>query len=724
VTEIGLILGINIAGLAFAVSLARWLSARDAGTAEMRRLAGAVQRAAETFLWREFRLVAAGAIGLSALVFALHAGLEHPGGPLGNVESGFWMVLGLLLGAGLACLTAHAGAKLAVRASVRTLAAARVSLDRALGIAARAGAATGLLVEAASVLSLAALFGLVYAMKGGFHLPPDQAAPLALHVAMLLPGFGFGAVAAALVIQRGGATYHVSSDVGGDLAGERDAGLEHDDTRNPAVVAELVGDHVGLAATRSVDLFVSATVANVTAVIVAAAVYNARHAELGGMLALVTLPLVVRSFGVIASGFGVMVVHTDDVHSPAGALWRGHLATAVVALAGLAGATIWLLGERFWLPFFAAGTIGVLAAAAVAHAARLRVERRFSALRDVLDSLRVGGAAAIAQGLGVGLQAAALPALVVGAAMAGAWQLGAATGLVSGGLLAALTALMAMLAIGPYVLAIGSFGPIADNARGIAAMNRASTEGDAERRTGRLDDAGFSAAAVAQTYLITVGCLSALLAAAALPLISKASSGYAGLLDAAQPAVVWSGALGAAVVLAYAGAAVRAAMRGARGVALEVERQLRGFPRERGLAQVPRDYTPSYRSCIDLTARAALGRVVPAVAVALLLPAALGGSLSLLYHGSAPGLAAQALAAFVVVATLTGLAAALVGDGARAALGAARRANRPRTTSSGFAASVSGDAVADVLGNAAGPAAHLFVKAVALTALAIVPFLT
>ena len=187
------------------------------------------------------------------------------------------------------------------------------------------------------------------------------------------------------------------------------------------------------------------TVANITAIVVAAALANAKPA---GAMALVMLPLVVRAFGVVASGFGVMVVRGDDAHSPAAALWRGHVTTAVVALAGLAGASIWLLGERFWLHFFAAGAVGMLALAGVAHAARLRVERRFSPLRDVLDSLRVGGATTIAQGLGVGLEAAFLPTLVVGAAMAAAWQLGATTGLGSGGLLATLTALMAMLALG------------------------------------------------------------------------------------------------------------------------------------------------------------------------------------------------------------------------------------------------------------------------------------
>jgi K(+)-stimulated pyrophosphate-energized sodium pump len=182
--------------------------------------------------------------------------------------------------------------------------------------------------------------------------------------------------------------------------------------------------------------------------------------------------------------------------------------------------------------------------------------------------------------------------------------------------------------------------------------------------------------------------------------------------------------LGSAVVLAYAGSAARAAARAARGVALEVERQLRGFAREHGLAQVPADYTPSYRACIDVTARAALERLLMPVIVTLLLPVLLGFALHVTYRNTEPGLVTQGLTAFVIVASVTGFGAALAVDGAHATFGAARRASRPRGVGSGFAASVGADAVGDVLGNSSGPAAHLLFKGAAVTALLVAPFFT
>jgi K(+)-stimulated pyrophosphate-energized sodium pump len=724
VTELGLILGINLAGLCFAALLARWLLARDAGTAEMRRLTSAVERATTAFLRGEYRFVAIVAAGLATLVFALHGHLARPGSLVTPLEAGFWTALALLLGAAAVCVTALVGAELAARGSVRTVAGARLSLDRALSIAVRAGGVAGLVAETLSVLSLSALFVLVFAMKGGLHLAAPQAADLALQVALLLPGFGLGAAAAALVLQRGGATFHVSGDVGGDLAGERDAGLDHDDTRNPAIVADLVGDYVGLAATRTIDLFLSATAANVTVIVVGACIYQEHHAELAGVTALIGLPLVVRAFGVIASGFGVMVVRSDEQRNPAAGLWRGHFTTAVVALGGLFGATIWLLGAHYWARFFAAGALGLVAVSLSAHATRYRVERRFAPLREVLDALRVGDAATVAQGLAAGLGSVALPALLIGGAMTGAWELGVSSGLQSGGVIGALTALMAMLASGPFVLAVAAFGSITDNAQGVAAMNAAVTHGETQRRASRLDDAGFAGAAMAQTYLIVVGCLSALLAAAALPLMAQRLSVWAAPSEIAKPVIVWSGALGAVAVLGYAGSVVRAAMRGARGVALEVERQLRGFPRERGLAIVPRDYTPSYRSLIDLVSKSALERLLWPSTAALLLPVAIGIVLSVAYRHAAPGVAAEALTAFVIAGAVTALGAALAIDGARATLGAARRAAGPRGGTSDFGASLSGDAFADLLGNAAAPAAELIVKAAALTSLALLPFLT
>jgi Na+/H+-translocating membrane pyrophosphatase len=282
-----------------------------------------------------------------------------------------------------------------------------------------------------------------------------------------------------------------------------------------------------------------------------------------------------------------------------------------------------------------------------------------------------------------------------------------------------LTALMAMLAAGPYVLAVGAFASIADNAVGVGALQAGSAGEDGQRRAARLDEAGFWAAAGAQNYLILVGAASTLLAALSLPVLVEAQG-----VDLTKPAVAMSGALGAAFVLAYMGNAIRCSARGARGVALEVERQLRGFPRDGGLAQVPRDYTPSYRACIDLTARSALEGTLRSLILALLPPAILGIGLSLMYRSTDPRLAVEGLASFVVVATATALAASLAVDSTRATLSVARRLSKPRGSSAGFAASVGSNALAGIMGNAAGPAAHFLVKATAITSIVLVPLLS
>jgi K(+)-stimulated pyrophosphate-energized sodium pump len=720
VIELALILAINLGGLSFAVLLARWLAARDAGSAEVRRLGAAVVRATDAFLWREFQLVAVAVVLWIAIVFGGHAVLLGLGKPFGSFETAFWSAVGLGLGAISACGAAYAGGRLGASGSTRMLSATRQSLDRALKVSVRATGAAGLMVETLSLLGVCSLFGLVYSMKGGFALPAEHAGPLALRVAVLLPGYALGAVSAALIVQRGGSIFHVAGDVGGDVAGERDAGLGHDDARNPAAVTDLVGDHVGPAAARACDLFVSATIANVAALIIGASVQEANRAELAGALSVALFPAVVRAFGVIATCFGLFVVRANDYDNPNLALGRGHITASCIALGGLAGASIWLVGEPHWRRLFIAGLVGVVAVMTIAYSVQYRTDRRFAPLREVLETLRGSDAIAVAHGLALGLEAVLLPIFGLGAAMAAAWHLGASTGLQGGGLLGSLAALTAMLATASYVLAVGNFGAMADSARGVAGI---SLSEDTERRTSKLDAAGFLAASIAQTYLIVVGCSAALIAAAALPLLSgQAFSG--GGIDLSKPAVAWSGGLGAAFVLAYSGSAISGASRGARGIALEVERQLRPFPRQDGLAVVPSNYVPSYRTCIDLVSRIALSRVLVPVAIALLLPAGLGIALRLMYRSGDPGLWAEGLMSFVVVASVTGLGAALAVDAARATLGAARRASRLQAGNSGFGASITGDAVADLIGNSAGPAAYLVVKAAAVSSLIVASFLT
>ena len=243
------------------------------------------------------------------------------------------------------------------------------------------------------------------------------------------------------------------------------------------------------------------------------------------------------------------------------------------------------------------------------------------------------------------------------------------------------------------------------------------------RRSARLDDAGFLGSAIARQYSVFSGALASLLMAWAIAMQGHLGGAPASPSLVDSSALVWCGAVGAAVVLGYAGSVARAAVRGAREVSAEVERQLRGFPRDHGIAQVPTDYTPSYKTCVEVTSAVSLRRALVPIAAGLAAPVLLGIALRLAFHGMSPALASQGLSWFVVVASLTGLTTALAVGAARATLGSVRRANRGRDSGSAFTSSITADALSDIFGNAAAPALQLLVKATAAAALIITPFL-
>ena len=718
--ELGLVVGIDVVGLVLALLMWRGVSVRDAGPAALRRLGSAIERAARAFLWQEYRLIGIATVALLLPSVIASATLDVGAGPLSRAGVAFWGAAGLCLGALGSTVAGYAATVAAARGSVRAAAAASASVDGALSIAMRAAGAASLVSETLSGLLVASLFGLEFAIQGGFALPSAQALPLARHVVLLLPGFALGATVSALVLQRGGGAFHAAGGVGSDQAGEREAGLDHDDARNPAVVAELVGDHVGASATRGVDGFASASVANVAAVMIGASLSSA--APGADPLLFFTLPLVVRAFGVIASAFGVMIVRGDETSSIGSALLRGYLSTTAISLSGLWGISYWLFGEHF-APVFLSAALGLLAALLAAHALLLHLGRRDSSMRDSSEALRVGGGALVAAGLGAGLEAALLPVSILGVGVAAAVSIGSHSSLNSGAELSLLMFILAAISAAPFVSSVATLGSIADGARGVASMSNA--DGDSKRRSGRLDDAGFVGGAVARRYAVFSGALSSLLISWTIAAQGRAFvvNGSPSPSLAASSALAWCGALGAAVVLGYAGSVARAAVRGAREVSAEVERQLRGFPREHGIAQVPMEYTPSYKSCVELTTTVALRRALLPIGAGIAAPIALGLGLRLAFGGTTRELVAQGLSWFVAVASLTGLTAALAVDAARATLGSVRRANRGRESAHAFTTSISADALSDVFGNAAAPALQLLVKATAAAALIITPFL-
>ncbi|MEO6599297.1 MAG: sodium/proton-translocating pyrophosphatase, partial [Polyangiaceae bacterium] len=617
-TELGLIVGIDVLGLALALLMWRGVSMRDTGSAAMRRLAGAVERAARAFLWQEYRLIAVAMFALLVLIVAASLSFGPGSGPVTQFGSAFWVASGLLLGALGTTLAGYVGTLLAVRGSSRAAAASGSSLDSALSVAMRSAGAASLFCETLSGLSVVSLFGLVFAVQGGFALPSAQILPLAAHVVLLLPSFVLGSAVSALVLQRGGGAFHAASGVGSDQAGVRDAGLDHDDARNPAVIAELVGDHVGASATHAVDAFASASVANVAALIIGAAL--ASSAPSADSLALLALPLVVRAFGVIASGFGLLLVRTEETSSLPFALLRGYLSTAAITLASLGGTTYWLFGEHF-LAIFGCGALGMGSVLVAAHTLLLQLGRRSDAMRDGGEGLRTGSGALVSVGLGAGLETALLPSSILAVSVALSIVIGARSGLTSGIELGLLVFALAALSVAPFVLSIATFGSIADGARGVANVSGADSE--LRRRSARLDDAAFLGSAVARQYAVFSGALSSLLMAWAIASQGRTSGGPPPSLVTSS-ALVWSGAVGAAVVLWYAGSVARAAVRGAREVSAEVERQLRGFPRDHGVAQVPQGYTPSYKTCVELTTTVSLRRALAPIAAGLASPLLLG----------------------------------------------------------------------------------------------------
>jgi Na+/H+-translocating membrane pyrophosphatase len=377
---------------------------------------------------------------------------------------------------------------------------------------------------------------------------------------------------------------------------------------------------------------------------------------------------------------------------------------------------LWLQKEHFW-SFLAAGAIGTLAAWLLALPVWARLLRPAGGMRETAEALRVGGGSAAIMSLGGALQTTLLPVAALGLAAALSFHLGEQTGLASGGVWTSLVTWSAMLGAAPFAFAASSVATIADGAPGVAAL--AGADSEAQRRSVRLDEMQ-SVGASARAQLIISATAAALLSALAVPALAREELRLQ--VNLFEPIVTWSGALGAALILAYAGGSARRAVRSGRELAGEVDRQLRKFPREHGVSLIPADFSPSYKACIDLSARLALVRLAPEALATLALPAALALGLRLAYGGPEKARAVEGLMSCVLFSALVGFTAALAFDLARSTLSAVCRSARSQAGGEPLLA-VAGDGAADLFGHAAGPAAQALLVSTAALALAVAPFM-
>src|SRR2546425_6385571 len=454
-----LTLGISVLGLVFAFLLARFVLQEGTGTDAMRAISDAIKEGAAAFLRRQYKTIGILAIVVAVLIYILYAVAR------GDPDQAWRYTVAFLFGALCSALSGYIGMYISIRANIRTASAVRTSMNQALKISFRGGAVSGVTIVTMSLLGIVLLF-LLY----GGQTEPQK-------VPFLIVGYGFGASFVALFAQLGGGIYTKAADVGADLVGKVEAGIPEDDPRNPAVIADLVGDNVGDCAGRGADLFESTAAENIGAMILGSglALANPGVFSPAQVVGLMLFPLVARAFGLVASIIGVLVVKAREDEDPMHALNRGYMWTALLAAAGFVGGTYWLLNPAghpaAWWHFALCGVIGIATSIAFVYITQYYTEYRYRPVKSIAAASVTGPATNIIAGFAVALECTALPTFTISAAIIASYRLGASSGLTHAGLFGTAVATMGMLGTAAYILAMDTFGPITDNAGGIIEMS-------------------------------------------------------------------------------------------------------------------------------------------------------------------------------------------------------------------------------------------------------------
>ena len=736
-------IGVALVALALALLLARAVIAADSGTVEMQTISNAIREGAEAFLKRQYQTIGAIALVLALVVFVGYKLSDR------TAPYAVKTVISFLVGAVCSGLAGFTGMYCSIRANIRAASAARTSLDRALKLALRGGAVTGLVVVALSLLGVSALFLLF----GGLQDPRG--------VPFQLVGFGFGASLVALFAQLGGGIYTKAADVGADLVGKVEAGIPEDDPRNPAVIADLVGDNVGDCAGRGADIFESTAAENVGAMILGAALY-----PVFGMKGIL-FPLIILAINLIASIIGVFVVSTNETEDPMRALNRGFYVTSLLALAGFAAAVYGMLNgtgvKPVWL--LGCGVVGLVTAFLFVWITQYYTEAKYRPVLSIVKASLTGPATNIISGLAVGMETPAMPVVVISAALLLSYYFGVQglSGIDSvsnfaKGIYGTAIATMGMLSCAAYILAMDTFGPITDNAGGIIEM---SNQPDAVRdRTDKLDSAGNTTKALTKGYAVGSASLAAFLlfsayleeikslvveklrvAELAHHTVAMPSGWNFNNINLAQIPVFVGALLGAMLTYLFSSLAIKAVGRTAQMVVQDVRDQFRENP---GI--MAGTSKPDYARCVSIVTSAALKEMVLPGVLAVGLPVAVGfifkhfsqsyqansaldsagGALVPMIDGIAVNLSgAEAVAGLLMVGTIAGVLLAMLMNNGGGAWDNAKKfietGQYGGKKSDAHKAAVVGDTVGDPFKDTAGPSLHVLIKLLATITLVLAP---
>jgi K(+)-stimulated pyrophosphate-energized sodium pump len=672
------------------------------GTPEMQKVAGAIYVAAVAFIQRQYRTIFLLALGGMVLIGVVIYFFESAPG-VEPLELAIRTSIAFFVGAMCSMASGIVGMFVAVKSNLRTAAAAQHSIGDALRIALRGGAVSGILVVGLSLIGVFVMF-IAY---GGFAKPEE--APFTI------VGFGFGASFVALFAQLGGGIYTKAADLGADLVGKIEAGIPEDDPRNAAVIADLVGDNVGDCAGRGADLFESTAAENIGAMILGVAIYTVTH-----NVAWIVFPLVVRGFGLIASVVGIFLVRGNEKRDPMGSLNNGYYITIALSIVGMYFVTNQMLNEKGGaLYFFGAGVVGIMTSLAFVYITQYYTSGNWRPVKEIAEAAKTGPATTIISGVAVGFETTASSTITIAIALfLSHWlgdQWGQTTGLPHGGIYGTAVATMGMLMSAAFILAMDTFGPITDNAGGVASMARASEE--TRERTDRLDAAGNTTKALTKGYAVASAALAAfLLFSAYLDKVAQLTGKPFNSVDLAKVDVFLGGFLGAMLVYLFSSLAIRAVGRAGAAIIEEVRTQWREHP---GIMAGTEE--PNYARVVDITTASALRNMIAPGLLAVLAPVVVGILLK-----------AEAEAAMLMVGTMAGVILATVLNNGGGAWDNAKKyiesgmlkddkGNVLGKGTPAHAAAVVGDTVGDPFKDTAGPSLHVLIKLLATITLVLAP---